>query len=312
MGDQAEALPESGGTDVKTMIGMSVFYVVFGFLCAMIIGSVMKLFNSDYCMSFKSEHSKLMKFFVTITIAITTPIWCNLSGFHESKFILIIFFGYFCFQNWGEDGRPDKELAFFWTFCQPFVFATVGAAVQFKYIEGKSFGLSILVIFIGVGMRWVGTVLAASEPKFNCQEKMFFGFAWIPKATVQAAIGGTVFLNASNLGDNVRPEIKEQWIEWGKVLLSMAVIAVIITAPAGAILTNTLGPMWLEDEVDSEDSHRSMGSQANFPPKIAVEGVDNNVGTDNGQKEATGILHSLNGAVEPSKKAPPATLEVGI
>ena len=91
----------------------------------------------------------------------------------------------------------------------------------------------------------------------------------------------------------------------------MAVLAVIITAPAGAILTNTLGPMWLEDDVDSEDSHRSMGSQANFPlPKIAVEGVDNNVGTDNGQKEATGILHSLNGAVEPSKK-PSNTLEVG-
>lgn len=54
-----------------------------------------------------------------------------------------------------------------------------------------------------------------------------------------------------------------------------------------------------------------MGSQANFPlPKIAVDGVDNNVGTDNGQKEATGILHSLNGAVEPSKK-PSDTLEVG-
>ena len=64
------------------------------------------------------------------------------------------------------------------------MFATVGAAVQFKYIEGKSFLLSILVIFLGVSMRWVGTVVAASEPKFNCKEKMFFGFAWIPKATV--------------------------------------------------------------------------------------------------------------------------------
>lgn len=159
------------------------------------------------------------------------------------------------------------------------MFATVGAAVQFKYIEGKSFLLSILVIFLGVAMRWIGTVVAASEPKFTCKEKMFFGFAWIPKATVQAAIGGTVLLNATNLGDHVAPEVKEQWIDWGKVLLSMAVIAVIITAPAGAILTNTLGPIWLEDDSESVLSHRSVGSQANFEkgkklPAIGIESPD--------------------------------------
>lgn len=133
------------------------------------------------------------------------------------------------------------------------MFATVGAAVQFKYIEGKSFGFSILIILLGVAMRWVGTIVAASEPKFTCYEKMFFGFAWIPKATVQAAIGGTTFVKAQALlDDEVRAEVKAQWIDWGKVLLSMAVIAVIITAPAGAILTNTLGPLWLND--DSNDS----------------------------------------------------------
>jgi len=133
------------------------------------------------------------------------------------------------------------------------VFATVGAAVQFKYIEGKSFGFSILIIFLGVAMRWIGTIVAASEPKFNCKEKMFFGFAWIPKATVQAAIGGTVFIKSQALDENdIRADVKQQWIDYGKILLSMAVIAVIITAPAGAILTNTLGPMWLND--DSNDS----------------------------------------------------------
>merc|ERR1711990_51716 len=181
----------------------------------------------ECCEALPIKAQKMIKFFVTITIAITTPIWCHYAHFHESKFILIIFYGYFAYREWGDDGRPAEELAFFWTFCQPFVFATVGAAVQFKYIEGKSFGLSIIVIFLGVTMRWVGTVIAASEPKFTCKEKMFFGFAWIPKATVQAAIGGTVFLHATNLGDEIDPAVKEQWIDWGKVLLSMAVLAVI-------------------------------------------------------------------------------------
>jgi hypothetical protein len=47
-----------------------------------------------------------------------------------------------------------------------------------------SFGKGIGVIILGLCMRWIGTVVAASEPKFNCKEKMFLGFAWIPKATV--------------------------------------------------------------------------------------------------------------------------------
>lgn len=76
------------------------------------------------------------------------------------------------------------------------MFATVGAAVQFKNIQMGSFGKGIGVIILGLCMRWIGTVVAASEPKFNCKEKMFLGFAWIPKATVQAAIGGIILNKA--------------------------------------------------------------------------------------------------------------------
>jgi hypothetical protein len=46
-------------------------------------------------------------------------------------------------------------------------------------------------------------------------------------------------------------DVRDKWIGWGKDLLSMAVVAVIITAPLGAILTNTLGVRWLD--VDESD-----------------------------------------------------------
>ena len=69
----------------------------------------------------------------------------------------------------------------------------------------------------------------------------------------------------------------------------MAVIAVIITAPAGAILTNTLGPIWLEDDSESIQSHRSVGSQANFDkgnskklPQIGIESPDARMPLENG------------------------------
>lgn len=145
-----------------------------------------------------------------LTVAVTTPIITYFIKFGESKYILIIFFGYFCYQVWGEDGRPKEELALFWTYVQPFVFATVGASVQFKKIKIDSFGLSIAVILLGLTMRWIGTVIAASEDKFVFKEKAFLGFAWIPKATVQAAIGGTFLIKAQELSlTKVKPETKE-------------------------------------------------------------------------------------------------------
>ena len=48
----------------------------------------------------------------------------------------------------------------------------------------NSFGMGVGVIILGLIFRWIGTVLAASEPKFEFKEKAFLGFAWIPKATV--------------------------------------------------------------------------------------------------------------------------------
>ena len=47
-----------------------------------------------------------------------------------------------------------------------------------------SFGKGVGIIVCGLIMRWVGTVVAAMEPKFNWWERFFFGCAWIPKATV--------------------------------------------------------------------------------------------------------------------------------
>ena len=53
-------------------------------------------------------------------------------------------------------------------------------------------------------MRWIGTVVAASEDKFVFKEKAFLGFAWIPKATVQAAIGGNILNSAKKFPDRVK------------------------------------------------------------------------------------------------------------
>ena len=55
-------------------------------------------------------------------------------------------------------------------------------------------GKAVAVILIGLTFRWISTFLVAF--KFNLKEKLFVAFSWIPKATVQAAIGGFVLSQA--------------------------------------------------------------------------------------------------------------------
>ena len=64
------------------------------------------------------------------------------------------------------------------------------------------------------------------------------GFAWTPKATVQAAVGSMVL-------DRAREENLVEYIPYGIKSLTASVLSIIITAPMGAILINSLGRKWL-------------------------------------------------------------------
>jgi len=81
---------------------------------------------------------------------------------------------------------------------------------------------------------------------------MFLAFAWMPKATVQAAIGGIVLDTARSV-KGVSDADRALYINYGNILLSTAVLAIVFTAPIGAILINTLGIKWLSYDGDDNN-----------------------------------------------------------
>lgn len=163
----------------------------------------MRIFNR-----WPPSKTKWPKFFITLFFAIIAPIASDLSKFPESKFIFIIFYGFMCYREWGED-KPEHELAVFWMFCQPFLFGTVGAAVLFSKIEPSMIARGFAVISISVTCRWIGTFLSGMERKYNNKERIFMAFAWIPKATVQAALGGLLLAEVQDRG------LEGEYLEWG-------------------------------------------------------------------------------------------------
>lgn len=125
-------------------------------------------------------------------ISACMPAFCNYIEFEQSKYIAIIFFGYVCYIGWGIR-KPDKLFASFWPYCQPFLFSTIGASIKFGNINTEIIGNVVLIILIGLTFRWIATYLVTGVNKnYLSKERAFIAFSWMPKATVQAAIGGIV------------------------------------------------------------------------------------------------------------------------
>ena len=106
-----------------------------------------------------------------------------------------------------------------WIAAELILFVLVGAAVDIRYALGA--GLSaIAMIFTALTFRAVGVLICLIGTELNARERLFCVIAYLPKATVQAAIG-SVPLAAG--------------LPCGNIVLSVAVMAILITAPLGAI-----------------------------------------------------------------------------
>jgi hypothetical protein len=96
------------------------------------------------------------------------------------------------------------------------------------------------VITCGLIVRVIISIVVVSGNGFNLMERIFIGAAWVPKATVQAAIGSFALDIAvdRNFGEGAE--------SLGRKVLTIAVLSIILTAPAGAVAIAVLGPLLLQ------------------------------------------------------------------
>lgn len=173
-------------------------------------------------------------------------------------------------EGWGDHNPVTKTFQRMWIILQPVIFALIGTEIQVDKINFQTLGLSIAVLAIALVIRMCGTYLAVMGGDLNVKEKIFMAIAWLPKATVQAALG-PIFL------DNVKKFIEkgqfdevgnpDEWITMGNDILTLAVLSILITAPLGAVLILALGPTLLEKDPnfkseDGDDVHTNEGFES--------------------------------------------------
>ena len=112
-----------------------------------------------------------------------------------------------------------------WQGFEILLFALVGIATDARYAFSKEGAIILGLIFIALLFRSLGVFLCVIATKFTWKEKLFIIISYLPKATVQASIGGIAL---------------SEGLACGTLVLTAAVVSILITAPLGAILMDWL------------------------------------------------------------------------
>jgi len=140
------------------------------------------------------------------------------------------------------------------------------------------------VIVGAVVVRCTVALLATFGAGLSTKERVFIALAWMPKATVQAALGSVpldMIQNTLNRQDD--PAKYDEYTQHGLDILTVAVFSILATAPIGLVVIQQLGPRWLEKEqpdavselstiqsVNEEDGHKPLALPNGKPQMVTA------------------------------------------
>lgn len=186
---------------------------------------------------------KVLKFFI---IAMLLYQLQETRVFPFASLLGVMAMGFIILEMDGElANRLSSKFAKIWVFAEIILFVFIGAEFNLTVV-GEAGLAGAAVIGIGLLARSLGVFLSLFKSGLNFKEMLFCAIAYIPKATVQAAIGG-VALNMVTGGKITL----SNGIATGELILAIAVLSIVITAPLGAIAIKVSAKHLLEKgEID--------------------------------------------------------------
>lgn len=116
--------------------------------------------------------------------------------------------------------RLTSKFSKIWVFSEMILFVIIGALVNITVIGNVGFSF-VLLLVLAIIVRFIAVLISTTKLNFNFKERLFIFFSYLPKATVQAAIGA-IPLQLGMPAD--------------ELILGVSVLSIFITAPIGAIL----------------------------------------------------------------------------
>lgn len=145
----------------------------------------------------------------------------------------------------------SSKLGKIWIFAQLLLFTFSGAEVNLKVAMNSGL-LGAAVIFLGLLGRCIGVQLCLLRSVLSGKERLFVMISYLPKATVQAAIGMSPLVAMKKAGMPTAP---------GEMILAIAVLSIVLTAPAGAIAIAWAGENLLDVMPDAESGPAAQAAE---------------------------------------------------
>jgi solute carrier family 9B (sodium/hydrogen exchanger), member 1/2 len=201
--------------------------IILGIAAGVVIGFILvHIFNKYHI-----RDTKKVLFILGASILLTTLEQLVKSKIEIASLLGVMTIGFIILEKMPQVGkRLALKFNKIWVFAEILLFVLVGAQVNVN-VALNAGAAGIVVILIGLIGRSIGVIISLLETDLNWKERLFCVIAYIPKATVQAAMGAIPL----SLG-----------VASGEVILAVAVLSILITAPIGAIAISLSAPSLLE------------------------------------------------------------------
>lgn len=200
-------------------------------LLGAVIGMVLGYALASYFQRVGVRDAVKLLVFLSVSFLLTAAEGSLHTGITFSGLIAVVFMG-IGLQRKKMDSAKMLSGKFnqMWVFAEVILFTLVGASVDISYVSSAGLA-AVILIFAVLVFRMLGVCLCMAGTKLNWKERIFCMLAYMPKATVQAAIGGLPMAMG---------------LPCGKIVLTVAVLAIFITAPLGAFLIDATYQKLLE------------------------------------------------------------------
>ncbi|XP_054166014.1 sodium/hydrogen exchanger 9B2-like [Oppia nitens] len=206
--------------------------VVAGIVGGVVFGLILWLIPIKCCPQEEQQNDfKLLRLCLLLLIGMFLVFVSKKVGFDGSGPLGCLIFSFITSLKWRSSPFYEQlrnYLCYLWLIFEVSLFVLIGSEVKISDLNNSSIGFAVISLFIGLLMRSIITVMVTFGANFKYKEKLFITLSWIPKATVQAAIGPIAL-------DLARDRNDLQLINYAKLVLTLAVLSIIITAPLGSI-----------------------------------------------------------------------------
>ncbi|XP_064440964.1 sodium/hydrogen exchanger 9B1 isoform X7 [Mirounga angustirostris] len=204
--------------------------VLIGALAGAVLGIFVQYFPSG-----DQTKLPLKRAFLILSMCVTAVLGSHHIGLHAAGGLCTLALTFVAGINWStEKVKVQRIIKTTWYIFQPLLFGLVGSEVSVASLQSNAIGICVATMSLALLVRISFTFLLMCFAGFSFKEKIFIALSWMPKATVQAVLGPLALETARSSAPHLEP--------YSKDVMTVAFLAILITAPNGALIIGILGP----------------------------------------------------------------------